>query len=583
MATYFQTRQPEFPTGQSPKEVLFNSFRNILDFASKGFTFAILILSRLKHPAIKAQKLVFSAITQAFGYIGAFFELIELTLIKNINLKKIADLLVSMSTFVLARVSSVPTYAGSLISSIWSFLQPLFFYAAMLFYDDPTKQEKLFYNGMKGTLAMVLGGVLTCAVTLIGIYLSPLAAIVISGVLLLPVVKTFVQSIVIPVVKLIVKEAVVPLIKSIMGEKLYAMAGAGLSFVRKGVASFFKNLFSDNKQEEDSVTIKVKQGLMKTKNDSLLTLGKSITKAQSYKMLDHNKLEQAINQFDSSVSVPKKIENQSFDYFRYIVKDKRPLSALLQDIVAHRKLLEAEIASSSFLSDRLQQGKRMDKVHVLNMLESFLLQWKQFELTPSVPDEKKAFIVGKKNNALVAIPFSDLGKERDKIVQKFNDYLRDKYPSAMQSVLFRGKVETLISEAYAWIKRPVFADIYGKIEAYAKKQPEADVKLKSINFLFSLLRAADDILHSGSTCTIGSLVLTPAELLDPANKAALQSKIVNYMVTEYPDFASSIDSRGERYGLFQAVMRRIYLYESNTASLEIKSTVAPKRCARSPC
>lgn len=584
MATYFRFGILPYSTSESPSEKRLRGVRSFFDLCEQGISLATLILKKLRHHILKSAPFFFIKLKQYLSYLDLLGELVALKLAKSINIIRGIDFIAKVGGFVVSTlphfIASFPTTVGTIYGVALNSLRAFPFYIAMLMTNDPNRRERLFFHGMKSTLTTVSLGVVSLIIA-VGLVFAPLVTIIVTSLVMGPLILLaavkLVQEYVWPAVKTVAQEAIVPLIKKVIGEKTYANMTASLSAAKEKATSFFANIAARFKQvlnikqteeqknpEKVVKIVKPSEPIFPNVLD-IFAKGKTTNQKRTFIMVDYHHLLSKKNNIEQLVAVPDKKENDSFDYFKYVVKEKRPFSVLMRDIVQHRKEIEEEMKKTTFL-DRMQYSKRADKVRALHIIENFIIQWKQFAEAPQ-KSQNKAFIIEEKNGKLISIPFKDLINDRDKIVKQYNDYIREKCSNAMQSSLFRGKVELLIRESYAWIKRPSVDKIQNRIDDYHQKQP--DDKSGLLEFLSMLLREThsmlENVLHTD--CNVYGLSLSRKELIDRSNHQALYNKIMKHVLTSYPDFESSLIARGERSKMLLDIMRNIYRYDADSSFL----------------
>jgi len=577
MARYIKFKEAEHSTRETPQETSFKGFKTALDLLYYGIELVILVVYKLKNSNLIKQTSHLPLISHALGYMGAALQVLQLSVIKNINAQTIADALFNLIIFAFEQVNS---FASGIISSLWNLARQLPYFIAMFWYQDPAKKEKLFTIVMKNSISTILSSLVALLLVGVGIITAPEVAVpvivVATTLTLLPVIKDVVKKAVIPAVKTIIKETVPPLIKSLMGNELYRIVTKSV----KTVFSYFKTLIFGDTAKFKGNTKYIQHLTKEPEPFSYITLPLVPRQSKSAKPKLHYTLSfEGVSAkrtaIEQSVVVPLEKPNEPFDYFKYLVKDKRPLSALLKDIAFHKKQLEQVMDTEHSFFDRAQYEKRADKVHVLGLFESFLLQWQQFSNMEANNTIQKAFILEEKNGGLISIPFVDLVKDRDKIIKAFHDYILKHYSTALYSLLHRGKVETLIKEGYAWMKRPTFEEIQKRLDDYLDEYiKKHDKQSETILFLLSLLQQTHHLLYDQTqqaSCNINGLILTRDELINSSKKQDLHEKIEGFAVHHYPAFSSSYESRGTQYAIFQAILRYIDFYEPSPAALEISS------------
>lgn len=570
MAVYFKLKNPAYSTEESPVEKRMATLKNIRAFFASAALLAMQVFAKIK--AAKNTQYVLRCITQALGYIGVFIDTVTALVAKKMNLQQGLDFIVGIVNFFVIQSSSV---AGVAIDSAWKVLRQLPFLIGMFLADREETKEKLYFLTMKNAIGATIGGLIGLGMAAIGLIIAPhvMVPLLITATILiaLPVIKNVVKHAVLPVLQYIFKETMT----TILGKERYKRVGAAISQAAKSFIGAVKDFVGwESSSDEKKVTT------LERVEATAQPLDSTISKKTNRPYLTLNAA-QVFNKtalLSEAVISPKERPKESFDYFKYVLKEKRPISALLKDIVLHRKQLEQVMHQEATFLDRVQYKKRKDKVQALKLLAVFLLQWQQLEKNQSAYDENtpKAIILREKKGHIVSIPFNDLAADRDKLVKQFNDYILDHYPHALSSILYRGAVDTLIKEAYAWIKRPTVADLEKTIEEYHAeyKASHDGANSSSMVFLLELFRKTHDMLYHYNgldivACDVQGLGLSRDELVDATKKRELYEKIEGFAIRTYPEFAKSYQSRGREHTIFRSIMHHIYFYESNEAALEI--------------
>lgn len=591
---------------QSRDEQAVSRAKIILRLLSKGLSFFLYVsehfftvipsvASRLFSQLISSLEPVFASIQEALSYVGMGFDFVEVLLSKSINLESISTLFAKTVSFVLPYVLPLVSTIGAKLSPtfdlIIKFLNQIPYIIGLFLYDGD-KRERIFSH-LKRVVAVTIAAGVTSGI-LVGLGLLTGGAVYYGmaiAILLAPVINQLVQSIVVPAIQYVAKKILgeerykkvadflnnkVEQIKAVFTPMIEAVQGFIMRFsLGRKIGRFFD--WAPPKAEEVKSPTLPK---MHQQSSHRFILAKTSGKANEevYSQVPYRTVQRHLALINNLIPAQPRNDKESFDYFKYVVKEKRPLSALFVDIVGHRKRLEEEAQQTSFL-DHLQRGKRVDKIHALRILESALLQWVQFEQAreSSVP---RALVLEQEKTAEGEVGCRSLrvdlsqGDDPADVFEKFYKYLVEVCPSAMQSILFRGKVATLVAEACAWMTRPTMTSIQEKIDTYRAWYPDGKHD-KLLDFFSELLTKTHALLISPmSSCMVGELQLTRDELVERADREALKKKIEDYTVEHYPSFLDSITSRGQRYAILKAIMQNIAYHEKMVA---LPSVTAHKR------
>jgi len=598
MATYVNLRDSDYSVDQSQREERVGFFKNIHDFFYKGLIYAEAFLTIIKKPIWKANRVIFSKISDGLGYVGFLLTMFQFGSMRNQNLLTKADILVAVGSFILSTTNVALTFTGgwvvALIESAWGLARQLPFFIGMLLAKNRAREEKLFTLGMKEMVNTIKSGLLSLVVSggliglsmlqpQIGVPLLIALAVPVLVIAIRPFVRKLMLGVVFPAAKTFAKEYLVPAMKQV-GNALQTIFAP----IKKAAVSLFEcfsHLLPKKPQttniaeaplraqveREERNTRREKQHGANTHPVVVKLKRQSTTRAASTYSHALKRLSSKVCAFEETVPAPEEMSpDEPFDYFKYVLKNKRPLSALLQDIVLHKRNIILQVDHAQTFSERMQHKKRLDKIHVLELLERFLMQWQEFASSVEPDDkDKKRFVLEEHKGTIFTIQFTTLTDDRDKILKIFTDYLREHYSEAWLSILHRGKVETLVKESVAWIKQPSNETIEARLENYTKRFENTSLPT-SVNFLYELLYSTQGLLAGGvpgSVCHVQGLELTYEELIDSGQKEALFEKVERFAVRAYPDFAASYEGRGEKHAIFRAIMNRIYFHETREVNV----------------